>query len=155
MNGRCEGYSFTSADAEGLLRHRNSKINTDMGTKMLLYAACAIAALATIGCGKSGLDANGCRDDVKSEYYIRYCAERALGVVSYSNTTGTTTLNTGQSTISKFECTVGPVSKGFSASFSIDTGTGMVMPLRIECRKDDGPFVVKVESNNRASYVIE
>lgn len=126
-----------------------------MGTKMLLYAACAIAALTTIGCGKSGLDANGCRDDVKSEYYIRYCAERALGVVSYSNTTGTTTLNTGQSTISKFERTVGPVSKGFSASFSIDTGTETVMPLRIECRKDDGPFVVKVESNNRASYVIE
>ena len=112
MNGRCEGDSFTSADAEGLLRHRNSKINTDMGTKMLLYAACAI-------------------------------------------TTGTTTLNTGQSPISKFERTVGPVSKGFSASFSIDTGTGTVMPLRIECRKDDGPFVVKVESNNRASYVIE
>ena len=78
---------------------------------MLLYAACAIAALATIGCGKSGLDANGCRDDVKSEYYIRYCAERALGVVSYSNTTGTTTLNTGQSPISKFERTVGPFPK--------------------------------------------
>lgn len=150
MDVQCEGDSFTTADAEGLLRHRNSKINTDMGKKMLLYAVCAIAALTTIGCD------NGGRNDVKSEYYIRYCAERARGVVSYSNETGTTTtLNTGQTMISKFERTVGPVSKGFSASFSINTGTGTVMPLRIECKKDDGPFVVKVESNNMASYVVE
>jgi hypothetical protein len=37
----------------------------------------------------------------------------------------------------------------------MDAGTGTKLPLRIEVKRNDEPFVVKVEGKNNISYTIE
>ena len=45
---------------------------------------------------------------------------------------------------------------GFNCSFSMDRGTGVNdLPVRIEVKKNEQPFVIKVEGIGRVSYTIE
>ena len=80
-----------------------------------------------------------------------------VAYVTYTKEDGTKTTLTRPSTENGvFERIVGPVYKGFSCTFSIDRGTGINdIPLRIEIKKNDEPFVVKVEGIYSVKYTIE
>ena len=88
-------------------------------------------------------------------FFVRYIGKSAP-MVTYTNEKGGKISLTNPSTEDGvFDRTIGPVYKGFSCTFSMDTGTGTKLPVRIEVKRNDEPFVVKVEGNNRVSYIIE
>ena len=84
-------------------------------------------------------------------YYVRYASD-ALSQSYYYNISYTT--EDGNSTrlsdikADKFERTIGPVTSGFEAKFSIacNATNNTSIAIRIEVKKRDSPFVVKKES---------
>ena len=100
-----------------------------------------------LSCEKTSPNTN---DDIQEEqdtYFIRYISDRAIGIISYTTEDGGgQSLTTNSYT--EFERTIGPVYTGFSCSFTVDRGTGVRdIPVRIEVKKNEEPFVVKVEGN--------
>ena len=101
---------------------------------------------------------NTTNDGIKEEqdtYFIRYISDRAIGIISYTTEDGGgQSLTTNSYT--EFERTIGPVYTGFSCSFTVDRGTGVRdIPVRIEVKNNEEPFVVKVEGICSVSYKIE
>ena len=107
--------------------------------------------------------------DKQSEYYVKYASEGLIGTgryeynVSYTDETGTKKSYRNMSGDS-FVRIIGPVSVGFKASFGIsidNTNDTKARSARIEVKKDDNPFVVKVEKTEKGypgvgvSYIIE
>ena len=93
--------------------------------------------------------------NTQDTYFIRYIADRAIGIISYTTEDGDRQSLTTNS-YTKFERTIGPVYTGFSCSFTVDRGTGVRdIPVRIEVKKNEEPFVVKVEGIHSVSYKIE
>ena len=88
-----------------------------------------------------------------ASYYIKYASDGFASynkyVVSYTDETGET-VRLSDFRGDDFERTVGPVSKGFKAEYSITCTssqyTNIAIGLRIEVKKDDGPFVVKKDA---------
>ncbi len=94
-------------------------------------------------------------DETQDTFFVRYIGKSAP-MVTYTNEEGKRISLTNPSTEDGvFERIIGPVYTGFKCSFSMDTGTGTKLPLRIEVKRNDEPFVVKVEGNNSISYTIE
>ena len=95
--------------------------------------------------------------DIKEKqdtYFIRYISDRAIGIISYT-TEDRSRQSLTTNSYTKFERTIGPVYAGFSCSFTIE-GTGIRdIPVRIEVKKNEEPFVVKVEGIRYVSYKIE
>ena len=107
-----------------------------------------------LSCEKTSPNTN---DDIQEEqdtYFIRYISDRAIGIISYTTEDGGgQSLTTNSYT--EFERTIGPVYTGFSCSFTVDRGTGVRdIPVRIEVKKNEEPFVVKVEGIYSVSYKI-
>lgn len=88
-----------------------------------------------------------------ASYYIKYASDGFASynkyVVSYTDETGET-VRLSDFRGDDFERTVGPVSKGFKAEYSVTCTssqyTNIAIGLRIEVKKDDGPFVVKKDA---------
>ena len=88
-----------------------------------------------------------------ASYYVKYASD---GFESYNKYVVTYTDENGETVRlsdfrgDDFERTVGPVSKGFKAEYSITCTssqyTNIAIGLRIEVKKDDGPFVVKKDA---------
>jgi hypothetical protein len=88
----------------------------------------------------------GCTPSAEAEYYVKYASNGLNGkyYVSYADADGTMVYLSNISG-TDFERTVGPVSKGFEASFAI-RGDNTLPSVRIEVKEGSGPFVVKAEA---------
>ena len=107
------------------------------------------------------------KEESRSEYYVKYASDGLGGTgiyvynVSYTDEKGATK-SFSNMTSDSFERIIGPVSVGYKASFRIwvanmnDTRT---RAARIEVKKDDSPFAVKVEKAEKGevsvTYTIE
>lgn len=134
--------------------HRHFILATSKDRDMKRTFLLILSLITVFACSKvsssSTSDTN--YDDV---FFVRYVGKSAP-MVTYTNEEGKNISLTNPSTEDGvFDRTIGPVYKGFSCSFSMDTGTGTKLPIRIEVKRNDEPFVVKVEGNNRISYTIE
>lgn len=99
-------------------------------------------------------------DIAKAEdvYFVRYAAEDAGAYVTYTREDGKNVSVADASTDNgTFVRTVGPVYKGFSCTFRVDRGPSDYydIPMRIEVKRNDEPFVVKVEGHGMVKYTIE
>lgn len=97
-------------------------------------------------------------------YYVKYASDGIRGAYNVEYT-----LESGKKHAlpnmdgDTFERTVGPVSKGFVANYSIAPHVSTcIVNARIEVKKDDSPFVVKAETVSKTagqpvklSYTIE
>jgi hypothetical protein len=121
----------------------------------LLAITLAVAALGMSSCTKAETTTQ--QQEEEEVYYIRYCAEEAVGTITYTDVSGTITVK-ANSSITNFERTVGPVQKGFTARFTITPEVfipGREKSLRIECKKGLAPFVIKAEGAGGVGYVVE
>ena len=80
------------------------------------------------------------------EYYVKYASNGLRGnyYVGYADADGKVVYLRNISA-TDFERIVGPVPKGFEASFAI-RGDNTLPSVRIEVKEGSGPFVVKVEA---------
>ena len=114
---------------------------------LILLSVIFLCACEKCDCGIS----NNNQSTPKDEYYIRYSCR--TGGNAYSNVTMTYTDRDGQSVtktgriVSGLSETIGPVSFGFKAKVSSN-----VNYTKIECSKNNGPFIVKSE---KGSYTID
>lgn len=126
-----------------------------------------ISTLTVVSCTKPSSDTDSTAE--QTEYYVRYASDGLAGTgilvynVSYTDETGKKQ-SFSDMTADSFERVIGPVSVGFEASLRIsvanynDTRT---RAARIEVKKGNGPFVVKVEKSGKGysgvsvSYTIE
>ena len=111
-----------------------------------------------MGCSKdsqSGTPSdNG--DTIEDIYFVKYVCDKAYGTARYTNEEGKSVTSPSVYNGGSFERTIGPVAKGFKSSVTVDRGTGVRdLAVRIEVKRNDEPFVVKVEGICSVSYVIE
>lgn len=121
--------------------------------KLLLFAFfCSLMLSCDKTCPNSNTDGN---KEGKDTYFVKYISDRAIGIITYTDVGGHGKSITTNSYID-FERTIGPVNTGFSCSFRVDRGTGIKdIPVRIEVKRNDEPFVVKAEGIYSVSYKIE
>ena len=137
--------------------------------KRIIGLLLIVLPLCTIACSKSPISSESDTPEKPSEYYVKYASDGLNGNgiyaynVSYTDEKGEER-SFSNMTADSFERTIGPVSKGFKASFRIwvaNTNDTMTRAARIEVKKDNNPFVVKAEQSNRGyggvsvSYTIE
>ena len=110
-----------------------------------------------MGCNKNNLNITDNKDTKENVYFVRYISDRPGGTASYTNEEGKTiTIINVTGSNGVFERTVGPVYSGFKCSFSMDRGTGVYdLPVRIEVKRNEEPFVIKVEGIHKVTYTIE
>ena len=116
------------------------------------------ATLTLFGCNKGDLNiSNDTEDSIEDVYFVKYISDCPIGTASYTNEKGKTiTIRNVTGSNGVFERTVGPVYSGFKCSFSMDRGTGVYdLPVRIEVKRNEEPFVIKVEGIHRVTYTIE
>lgn len=112
-----------------------------------------ISLIAIFACSPEASQPN--LEQTEDIFFVRYIGKSAP-MVTYTNEEGKRISLTNPSTEDGvFERIIGPVYVGFKCSFSMDTGTGTKLPIRIEVKRNDEPFVVKAEGNNSISYIIE
>lgn len=111
-----------------------------------------IASIAAFSCTPEAVNSNNDED----VFFVRYVSEKPGAMVYYTNEEGKRISTTGASGNGVWERTIGPVYRGFQCSFSMDNGTGINnQPLRIEVKRNDEPFVVKIEGTASVKYTIE
>ena len=127
-----------------------------------------VLPLCIIACSKTPTENGQEVNQPESEYYVKYASDGLGGTgiyeynVSYTDEKGEDR-SFSNMTADSFERTIGPVSKGFKASFRIwvaNTNDTRTRAARIEVKKDNNPFVVKAEQAKRGggvsvSYTIE
>ena len=95
-------------------------------------------------------------DKIEDIYFVKYICDKAYGTARYTNEEGKSVTSPSVYNGGSFERTIGPVAKGFKSSVTVDRGTGVRdLAVRIEVKRNDEPFVVKVEGICSVSYVIE
>ena len=122
---------------------------------MKKFLVLLVSAIAFFACTPES--ANQPSSSEEEIFFVKYISDRPIGTASYTNEEGKTiTIRNVTGSNGVFERTVGPVYKGFTCSFSMDRGTGVNdLPVRIEVKKNNQPFVIKVEGIGRVSYTIE
>ena len=118
---------------------------------MKKFVLLIISIIAFYGCETE----NGNNEDI---YFVKYASEKPGAMISYTNENGEQVYitRTGGSGDSTFERVVGPVYKGFKCYLSMDNGTGINnQPVRIEVKRNNEPFVVKVEGVAYVTYTIK
>lgn len=115
-----------------------------------------------IGCSKGTTDSDtpaSQPEETPSEYYVKYASDGLGGTgiyvynVSYTDEQGKNKTLLDM-TADSFERIIGPVSVGFEASFRIwvnNTNDTRTRAARIEVKKDNNPFAVKVEKSGKGS----
>lgn len=116
-----------------------------------------LAIITLMGCNKENINIPNVEEVTENVYFVRYISDRPIGTASYTNEEGKTiTIRNVTGTNGFFERTIGPVYSGFKCSFSMDRGTGVYdLPVRIEVKRNEEPFVIKVEGIHRVTYTIE
>ena len=116
-----------------------------------------VSIITLMGCNDSNLNITDNKDVKENVYFVRYISDNPIGTASYTNEEGKTiTIRNVTGSNGVFERTVGPVYSGFTCSFSMDRGTGVYdLPVRIEVKRNEDPFVIKVEGLYRVRYTIE
>lgn len=137
--------------------------------KRILGLLLIVLPLCIVACSKTPAESDSSEKQAESEYYVKYASDGLNGNgiyaynVSYTDEKGEER-SFSNMTADSFERTIGPVSKGFKASFRIwvaNTNDTMTRAARIEVKKDNNPFVVKAEQSNRGyggvsvSYTLE
>lgn len=118
--------------------------------RIILFLTFIFTAL---GCTPESISTSNKSDDI---FFVRYVSDKPGAIVYYTNELGENIRTTGAAGNGVFERIVGPVYKGFQCSFRMDNGTGINnQPLRIEVKRNDEPFVVKVEGTASVKYTIE
>ncbi len=92
----------------------------------------------------------------QDEYYVKYSITTTRQYhyfrgVTYADINGMITTKEKDSPSRVWTITVGPVKKGFRASIQYNEGG----TCQIEVSKNNGPFVLKAEGKNSASYTID
>lgn len=113
--------------------------------------------LCIVACSKSPNEIEQEVNQPESEYYVKYASDGLNGNGIYEYNVSYTDENSETRSFSNmtsdtFERIVGPVTKGFEASFHIwvaNTNDTRTRAARIEVKKDDNPFVVKAESSGK------
>lgn len=90
------------------------------------------------------------------EYYVKYSITTTRQYhyfrgVTYADINGMITTKEKESPSRVWNITIGPVKKGFRASIQYNEGG----TCQIEVSKNNGPFVLKAEGKNSASYTID
>lgn len=137
-----------------------------MRNLILFLSSLGLLLLTASSCSKENTVDCNFPETPDAVYYIRYASNGLEGTYSanYTSEDGrTVTLSNIKG--ADFERTIGPVSKGYKASFGISSTLNYTtVAVRIEVRKDNEPFMVKQEavrtSNGYAcscsvSYVVE
>ena len=136
--------------------------------KRILGLLLFVLPLCIVACSKTPTESDSSEKQAESEYYVKYASDGLGGSgiyeynVSYTDEKGEQR-SFSNMTADSFERTIGPVSKGFKASFSIwvaNTNDTRTRAARIEVKKDNNPFVVKAEQAKKGggvsvSYTIE
>ena len=124
-------------------------LNKRLAMKRLTNLLAILAVLSLASCTPSPAASNEGNTDVAEDvYFVKYASNGLQGSynVSYTAEDGK---SVGLSNIKgeDFERTIGPVSKGFKASYSVMTSLNYTtVATRIEVKKGSEPFVVKQES---------
>ena len=126
----------------------------------LIFAICTLMA-----CDKSSTSPSYEQpkdDNIADIYYVRYCFDEGGSGgrynISYTREDGKRTNLSNIVPGEHFERTVGPVNLGFKATLTVTSTSGSNNPnARIEIKKNDSPFLVKIEGNSSygLSYTIE
>lgn len=90
------------------------------------------------------------------EYYVKYSITTTRQLhyfrgVTYADINGMITTEEKDSPSRVWTITIGPVKKGFRASIQYNEGG----TCQIEVSKNNGPFALKAEGKNSASYTID
>jgi GH43 family beta-xylosidase len=121
--------------------------------KKILPVLFFLSIFTLTGCEGFNQPNDGGSNQQQDEYYVKYSISTRqyhyfVGVV-YSDVDGEN-ITLSKSTASRlWTRTVGPVKKGFSSYIQYDGGD-----CKIEVSKNNGPFVIKGEGKNSASYTI-
>ena len=118
---------------------------------LILMSIIFLCACEKCDCGETSNNQSTTPKDV---YYIRYsCRTGGMAhstvTMTYTDTNGQSTKLTGKLTVGLSQ-TIGPVAYGFKAKVSSD-----VKNAKIECCKNNGPFMTKAEGNGGCSYTID
>lgn len=104
-------------------------------------------------CTPNLVEDNENTENTEEVYYVKYASNGLQGTYNASYTTEKGT-SVGLTNIKgeDFERTIGPVSKGFVASFHImSTLNYTTIAVRIEVKKGNDPFIVKKEAVHTSS----
>ncbi len=121
--------------------------------KRIISLLMLVLPLCIVACTKANTGDDS--TDGQTEYYVKYASE-GLSTnynVSYTDETGKKQSFSDLSG-ETFERVIGPVSVGFEAAFNIwvsNTNDTKTRAARIEVKKGNSPFVVKVEKSGKGS----
>lgn len=125
-----------------------------MSKQFIFLCALGLIMLSAWSCSKeSPVASDDPTEKVEDVYYIRYASNGLEGTYS-ANYTSEKNESVSVPNIkgADFERTIGPVSKGFKASFGIrSTLNYTTVAVRIEVRKGNEPFMVKKEAVNTSN----
>ena len=121
--------------------------------RILLIITLVLTAFMLASCTPSSKDGDDVIETVDEVYYVKYASNGLEGTYSASYTTEDgNTIRLSNLKGQDFERTIGPVTKGFKASYSImSTLNYTTVAVRIEVKKGNGPFVVKKEDVKTSS----
>lgn len=128
--------------------------------RILLFCIIVLSSACLLSCTKGSNEGNGNAENgdtiTEDVYFVKYASDGLSGRYDASYTDENGRQVSLQSIAGEtFERTVGPVKKGFKATFSI-TRDYTQAAVRIETKKNDEPFLVKKESTyGSVSYTIE
>ena len=125
-----------------------------MRNKCIILCALELLLLSALSCSKDPsmiIDDNS--ETTDAVYYIRYAANGLEGTYSVNYTAEDQKVSLPNIKGADFERTIGPVSKGFEASFGIQSSLNYTtVAVRIEVKKGNTePFIVKKEAVKTSS----
>jgi hypothetical protein len=119
--------------------------------KKLFIILAEIIAIGFTGCG---LFSNSPDYVDSNEYYVKYSISSTtynyFSDIYYAKESGTGSAEISHS-VRSWTVTIGPVKKNFKAFVRNERGTGY---NKIEVSKNGGPFALKAEGTNSATYTI-
>mgnify|MGYP002508950040 CR=1 FL=1 len=112
--------------------------------------------LKILGCKVDKKNGKIMRKRNSDEYYVKYSITTTRQYhyfrgVTYADINGMITTKEKESPSRVWNITIGPVKKGFRASIQYNEGG----TCQIEVSKNNGPFALKAEGKNSASYTID
>ncbi|MDY3964216.1 MAG: hypothetical protein SOY98_07965 [Candidatus Cryptobacteroides sp.] len=125
-----------------------------MSNKCNIFCALGLVLLIVWSCSKepsAAIDDNS--ETTDAIYYVRYAANGLEGTYSVNYTSEEEKVSLPNIKGADFERTIGPVSRGFEASFGIQSNLNYTtVAVRIEVRKGNTePFIVKKEAVKTSS----
>jgi len=123
--------------------------------KILSVLVFSLLTFTFVGCEGFNQPSYG-GSNKQDEYYVKYSITTTRQYhyfrgVTYADINGMITTKEKESPSRVWNITIGPVKKGFRASIQYNEGG----TCQIEVSKNNGPFALKAEGKNSASYTID